>query len=171
MRSRWLYVLAGLLLLVGAWWLTGAATGEENGDWIEVTRDDLVLGVEVTGKLHAVETTQLGPPQVKRLWEFKISYMAPEGQEVEEGTPVLGFDTTELVRRLERQQAERDGAISAGRERGRPRPRARANLRSVHRGRVRNDGRRLGCGRDGYGRRRGRIGHEVDWTGCDRRRL
>ena len=112
LRSRRVTVPAAVLLLLGGvWWLSGAATGEDDGEWAEVARDDLVRGIEVTGKLRAVETTQLGPPQVKRVWEYKISYLAPEGEEVPEGTPVLGFDTTELMRRLERQQAERDGAI------------------------------------------------------------
>ena len=65
-----------------------------------------MLGVEVTGTLRAIDTSLLGPPQLPQYWEFKIAYMAPEGNEVEPGTPVLGFDTSDLQQQLQRQQAE-----------------------------------------------------------------
>ena len=73
-------------------------------------RDDLVLGVEVSGTLKAVKTDLLGPPQLRRLWRFNISHMAPEGEEVAAGTPVLAFDDSELQQRLQREMAERDAA-------------------------------------------------------------
>ena len=52
-----------------------------------------------------------GPPQLPDVWDFKISMMAPEGADVKKGVPVLGFDTTELRRRLEEKQAESDEAL------------------------------------------------------------
>jgi multidrug resistance efflux pump len=44
------------------------------------------------------------------VWDFKISMLAPEGAEVRRGQPVLGFDTTELQRRLDEKTAEADQA-------------------------------------------------------------
>lgn len=99
-----------LVIAVGAagWWLLGR-TGLD-GDWIEIDRRDLALTVDVTGTLKAVETTQLGPPGIPDVWEYKISFLAPEGAEVKEGQPVLGFDTSDLDRTLMEVGAIRDAA-------------------------------------------------------------
>jgi hypothetical protein len=66
--------------------------------------------VPVTGRLRAVRVTDYGPPMISRVWNYKISYMAPEGVDVEAGEPVIAFDTAELEERLRRNQAARDRA-------------------------------------------------------------
>lgn len=110
MRRRLL--LAGAALAVIA--LSGlvlVAAGGPSAATTRVVRDDLVIEVGLSGTLEAVETSLLGPPQVPEMWNFKIAMMAPEGSEVRAGTPVLGFDTSELRQRLERylNQAESAG--------------------------------------------------------------
>jgi len=95
---------------LGAWWLAGALRTTDGAEWTAVARDDLVLGVEVTGTLRAVETSSLGPPPIAWISEYKIAMLAPEGEEVEEGTPVLAFDSSELQRQLQTYQAEAEGA-------------------------------------------------------------
>ncbi|MEM9554739.1 MAG: efflux RND transporter periplasmic adaptor subunit [Acidobacteriota bacterium] len=107
-RLRWLAVAAVALLLVGL----GAATFgvEREGRWLRVERRDLVSTVEVEGELEAVESLAVGPPQVQRLWNFKISFLATEGSRVEAGEPVVGFDATELRRRLQKETTDRDTA-------------------------------------------------------------
>lgn len=107
-KLRWIAVVT-VLLVAGGWWTLRAVTGEET-DWVEVERDDLVLGVEVTGTLQAVETDLIGPPQLRHMWQFKIAQMAPEGEDVAAGTPVLAFDSSELQQQLQREIAERDAA-------------------------------------------------------------
>jgi len=111
LRARPLVVVlvAAILLLVG-WWAVGVLRGGESGSWVRVERDDLVLGVEVTGTLKAVDTSSIGPPQIPWIWEYKISMLAPEGDDVENGQPVLGFDTSELQRRLKEMMAEAEEA-------------------------------------------------------------
>ena len=111
LRARPLVVVlvAAILLLVG-WWAVGALRGGESGSWVRVERDYLVLGVEVTGTLKAVDTSSIGPPQIPWIWEYKISMLAPEGDDVENGQPVLGFDTSELQRRLKEMMAEAEEA-------------------------------------------------------------
>jgi hypothetical protein len=52
----------------------------------------------------------IGPPAIPGVWTYKIAMMAPEGEEVAQGQPILMFDTTELQRRLEGKQNERDSA-------------------------------------------------------------
>ena len=84
--------------------------GSNQDDWGEVRREDLVLGVEVSGTLDSVASASLGPPQIASLWDYKISFLAPEGATVRQGEPVLGFDTSELETTLLEASAERDAA-------------------------------------------------------------
>lgn len=112
MRRRTLGVVA-LALAVGGVviWLgvrTVAAAGD--GDWASVERRDLVLDVPVDGELEARDDAFLGPPTIRQLYNFRIAFMAPEGQAVTRGEPVLAFDTTELENRLQQRIADRDSA-------------------------------------------------------------
>lgn len=102
-----LWIALALLAVVLAWWTPGST--EEPG-YAVVQRGDLVLGVEITGTLEASESTLLGPPPVDRIWNFKLAMLVPEGTEVEAGTPVMAFDTSELQRNLRDKIAERDSA-------------------------------------------------------------
>jgi len=99
---------AAAALLTG-WWAFGRESLPDN-TWVKAERGDLVLTVEVTGLLQAVGTAPVGPPQVPDAFDFKISMMAPEGKDVAAGTPVLGFDTSDLDRRLQEKRAESESA-------------------------------------------------------------
>ncbi|HEU5263008.1 MAG TPA: hypothetical protein VFU34_00115, partial [Gaiellaceae bacterium] len=90
-------------------WAFGRGSVSDNV-WVKVERGDLVLGVEVTGTLAAVGSDAIGPPPVGDVWDFKISMMAPEGKDVKLGEPVLGFDTSELERKLQEKSAESESA-------------------------------------------------------------
>lgn len=89
------------LFFFGGWTVRNRLAAERRGEWVNVRRGDLVTGVGVTGTLVASDSESLGPPQLERVWEFKISMLAPEGADVKKGQPVLAFDTTELQHRLE----------------------------------------------------------------------
>jgi multidrug efflux pump subunit AcrA (membrane-fusion protein) len=80
------------------------------GEVVGVTREDLVLTVAVEGKLRAVDQYLLGPPAVRDMWNYRISRMAPEGEDVSAGSPVLSFDASELEKRLLELRAARDSA-------------------------------------------------------------
>lgn len=90
-----------------------ALPGGRSSPTATVGLGDLVLIAEVEGELVARDAEQLGPPQLSDTWDFKISYMAAEGTEVRKGEPVLGFDASELERKL----AERRGAAEQAEER------------------------------------------------------
>ena len=93
--------------------LTSACAGQDApADWVKIQRGELALGVEVTGELEAVNSDSLGPPLVSGIGEFKVARMAPEGLAIEQGQPALGFDTSELTRKLEEKQNER-AAVAA----------------------------------------------------------
>lgn len=109
--TRWAAAGAVVLAVAAALWLVaGRAAASAGGDWIEVRRDDLVVGAPVSGTLSSVQSQRIGPPQIENVWEFKIAFLAPEGMQVRAGDPVLGFDTSELERELLDKMAERDSA-------------------------------------------------------------
>jgi hypothetical protein len=82
----------------------------KNGPWVRVARDDLILEVDVTGTLQAEESALLGPPQLRGVYEFTITMMAPEGDLVPAGTPVLAFDSSILTQQLDRMTVELEEA-------------------------------------------------------------
>lgn len=98
--SRRLAFAAGAVVILLGVWAFRRAGAPEAAEWVEVERGDLPLTVEVTGTLQATDSAFLNPPQIPQVWEFKISFLAPEGQEVAAGEPVLRFDTSELERQL-----------------------------------------------------------------------
>ena len=107
------FAASGVLLIaaaLGLWLVAGRAAASGAGDWAEVRRDNLVIGVPVAGTLSSMQSVRIGPPQISEVWDYKISFMAPEGAPVREGQPVLGFDTSELQRQLLDKRAERDSA-------------------------------------------------------------
>ncbi len=62
--------------------------------------------IKASGELAASETSILGPPAVRRVWNYTVAYMAAEGTPVKKGMPVLSFDTNELQTRLNDKQGE-----------------------------------------------------------------
>ena len=110
-RLRILIPLAAVILfLLGGWTLRNKLAADRQGDWVRASRGDLVTGFEVTGALASMSSESLGPPPLADVWDFKISMLAPEGADVKRGQPVLGFDTSELQRKLDEKTAEADQA-------------------------------------------------------------
>ena len=109
MRRRYL-AAGGVIAVLVAFWLTFGRGPAGDVPWAEAARGDLVLTVEVNGTLQAVNSTPIGPPQVADVFDFKIAMMAPEGKDVSAGVPVLGFDVSELERKLLEKKAESESA-------------------------------------------------------------
>lgn len=105
-------VLLGAAVVLGgaAWWWWSALSSGADVRWLAVERGDLVVGVDVEGTLASRDSRILTPPQVPGSYDFKISFMAPEGDEVVAGVPVLGFDTSGLQQQLLTLQNEADKA-------------------------------------------------------------
>ena len=76
---------------------------------VEVKRADLVLSVDVEGELAAVRSTEIGVPPVAEV-DFKIAFLATEGQQVKKGESVLRLDTEMLERQLAEKRAELEEA-------------------------------------------------------------
>lgn len=56
--------------------------------------------VRVTGEIESARSAFFGPPTVANVWQYTISFMAPEGRKVKAGTPILKFDPQTLVTQL-----------------------------------------------------------------------
>lgn len=110
MKARLLAISVALAATLAP--MSGCGSPNSAADSVVVERQDLLLEVDVSGSLRAIDSDTLAPPAIPRVWQFKISMMAPEGDEVKQGDPVLGFDVTDLQRQLERKQAERDSAAT-----------------------------------------------------------
>ena len=110
-RLRYLIPFAiAVLFIGGAWTFRNQLAADRQGEWVNVTRGDLATGVDVTGTLASAEAGSFGPPQLGDVWDYKISMMAPEGTEVTTGQPILGFDVSELQKRLDEKSAEAEQA-------------------------------------------------------------
>src|SRR4051812_49866384 len=113
-RRRIAGIAAGGALLVavalGSWLVSARASASAGGGWVEVRREDLVIGVPGSGTLSSTQAVSIGPPQIEDVWDYKIAFMAPEGVPVKAGPPVLGFDTSELQQKLQEKGAGRGSA-------------------------------------------------------------
>jgi HlyD family secretion protein len=111
LRARVLIPFAiAMLFAGGGWTLRNQLAADRQGEWVGVTRGDIAAGIDVTGMLASAEAGSFGPPQLNNVWDFKISMMAPEGTEMKPGQPILGFDTSDLQKRLDERTAEADQA-------------------------------------------------------------
>ncbi|GMR15622.1 MAG: HlyD family efflux transporter periplasmic adaptor subunit [Gammaproteobacteria bacterium] len=93
--------LSGLLTLVGTTIFTvtlGGCSPDRNKS--TTAQADTSEVVRVTGEIESARSAFFGPPVVPNIWQYTISFMAPEGRKVKAGTPILKFDPQELMTRL-----------------------------------------------------------------------
>jgi HlyD family secretion protein len=115
MRIRhrfFVWTAAVLLVLFAGSWIGDRVEAGRHLQWARATREDLVSEIEISGTLKAVDSSLLAPPPIAHMYDFKISFLAPEGSEVRKGAPVMAFDTTALGRELEEKKAESDSAMT-----------------------------------------------------------
>jgi HlyD family secretion protein len=93
--------------------LLAACARDAPTTWVTVEKGDLVIGVEVTGAMKAVDSTPIKPPPIGDQWEFKIAEMAPEGTDVKKGDPLATFDASDMMRQLQEMQNEAEAAARA----------------------------------------------------------
>jgi HlyD family secretion protein len=84
--------------------LNGTSAGQKRrsqADWITVRKEDLTFGVSGSGQLQAAKAVEIRPPTLRNFHRFKIVSMVEEGKEVSEGDPILDFDKTDVVKRMQ----------------------------------------------------------------------
>ncbi|MCG9729397.1 efflux RND transporter periplasmic adaptor subunit [Shewanella sp. Isolate13] len=67
--------------------------------------------IEVTGELVSANTVSLKPPALRRVWQYQVKMLAPEGSEVKKGDRVAQLDTSNLSQRLSVKAAELETTI------------------------------------------------------------
>jgi multidrug efflux pump subunit AcrA (membrane-fusion protein) len=99
-RAKLAVLLLPLLLLVSAC--------NRNSEFKQHTieKGTLHIRVRVVGRLRSSAATVIGCPFIPRYWNYTISFMAPEGKEVKQGENILGFDTKELMERMQLKRSE-----------------------------------------------------------------
>lgn len=97
-------VILGVALgALGALGLSVAAWIGQRGDddpTARVLREDFAVVVEAPGKLEAAVAYDIGPPSVRDVFSYNLSWMIPEGKVVAEGDVVARFDATEMEEQL-----------------------------------------------------------------------
>jgi len=87
----WLIAMAGSVMI--------SACSPDSGE-NPATNTAVQDTVRVTGEIESANSTFFGPPAVPNIWQYTVSFMAPEGRVVKTGTPILKFDPQELVTQL-----------------------------------------------------------------------
>lgn len=98
-------VFAVSLLLLG---VNGCAESSKNVD-VEISQNDELLSAPA--ELVSLQDVTIGPPNVPRMWQFKIEYLVPENTLVEQGDVVVRFDGQRVKNDLVGKQSELDAAI------------------------------------------------------------
>ncbi len=88
--------LLALLLLSTGWGCSGSRGFRE----VEVKSDRFHVAVHANGRLKSSASTHIGCPSIQRVWEFTISFLAPEGKEVKTGDLIVSFDAKLIRERL-----------------------------------------------------------------------
>ncbi len=86
------------LWLLAALVLTGCKL--DGGDDAVTSGDVSDVVVNVTGELRSANSRYFGPPAIPDIWNYTISYMAPDGSQVRAGMPVLRFDSQDLMTKV-----------------------------------------------------------------------
>ena len=74
-------------------------------EWIPVRRQNLVFSVSGSGQIRAEQSVAVTPPLLEDYQRFKITHIAPEGSEVQEGELLIAFDSSEKELRLREEMA------------------------------------------------------------------
>lgn len=101
--------LLPLVLVTGALMFSGcgrneAAVGDGRGAEKPVAMRANV--VTASGELEAIDSVQLGPPVLQNSRNQKITFMAPEGDMVKAGTPVMRFDASKQQQDMQVRRAD-----------------------------------------------------------------
>ena len=107
-RAIPLLVAAAALVLAFA--LAGCSRSGKDSV-VKVVKAPLDIKIHATGQLQSAASVFVGCPSVERVWQYTISFMAPEGKAVKEGDMILAFDAREIMQRLQVKQSDLDTAL------------------------------------------------------------
>ncbi len=76
-----------------------------------ITETETITEVVAQGELISLETATISPPNIRRMWQFKIQRLAPENTMVKKGDVIAVFDGQRLRTDLISRQSELQEAI------------------------------------------------------------
>ncbi|ABZ77007.1 membrane-fusion protein [Shewanella halifaxensis HAW-EB4] len=85
---------------INTFMLAALLTGCSQNAVTQVESGILEQQIEVTGELVSANTVSLKPPALRRVWQYQVKMLAPEGSEVKKGDRVAQLDTSTLTQRL-----------------------------------------------------------------------
>lgn len=68
--------------------------------------------LRLEGEIIAQRSATLAPPAIEGLWQYNITFLAPDGRPVRQGEPVLGFDGNQLQNTLASKQSSLQEKLS-----------------------------------------------------------
>ena len=93
MNKRYFAVPAVLFLIICS--LSCSPSAQQR--IVKAEKGTFHIKVHALGRLQSAASIDVGCPAVHRIWNYKISSMAPEGKKVKKGELILSFDPKELM--------------------------------------------------------------------------
>jgi HlyD family secretion protein len=103
MHNKTFYVAISLLSLS----LFGCGKSEQVGEKVSTQS----VSLSAPAELVSLQDISIGPPNINRMWQFKIEYLARENSMVKEGDTLIKFDGQNLQNDLLGRKSNLDAAI------------------------------------------------------------
>ncbi|MFT6270712.1 MAG: HlyD family secretion protein [Alphaproteobacteria bacterium] len=98
-----------LLIYLSVAFLLSACSQTEQDDSVDNGQSD--RKISAPAELVSLQKINLTPPSIRRMWEFKIEYLAKENALVEEGDVLIKFDGQRLKTDLVTRQSDLDARV------------------------------------------------------------
>ncbi|MFA3792449.1 HlyD family secretion protein [Aliiglaciecola sp. SL4] len=79
--------------------------------------EEINEGIIAPAELVSLQDAPVGPPSIRRMWQFKIEYLAPENALITKGEIVVKFDGDKLTEDLVSKQSDLEAAIKESEKR------------------------------------------------------
>lgn len=112
MKGRWLIMVIVVVVGVIAVDIGAGIFESPTHEWIDIVEEPFVRRIDASGELRSSNNTIVGCPNIRRQWNFNITWLADEGTQVQPGDPVVRFDDQRLQDRLQLTQARVETARS-----------------------------------------------------------
>jgi HlyD family secretion protein len=105
------YIVICIVFLGASMFFVSCSRAKES-KVIEVVKGPFYIKIHAVGQLKSTASLYIRPPAVNRMWQYTISFMAPEGKEVKPGDTILEFDAQSLMQRLMVKNSELQTALN-----------------------------------------------------------
>jgi multidrug efflux pump subunit AcrA (membrane-fusion protein) len=110
MKSKSLFIVAGLILVIAAAWFILRPGNKADADMIvPVKKGEFEVLVSASGELEAKNSVRITGPsslQAVQIWQVKISDLVAEGTAVKKGDYIALLDKTEIGNKLKERETE-----------------------------------------------------------------